>query len=134
MAVNDGLGATLKIGANVIGQIVDITGPSREYGTQETTNLDSVARTYRPTLPEGGSVTFTIQEDLSIASHMALIALMNSQTGTTVCVIEYDDGYTTTFDGIVTAYEPSIAVGENIEASVTIKVSGLPVTEAPETP
>jgi hypothetical protein len=123
-----------KLGTGVtwveVGQIESIEGPSNSVGSIEKTNLSSLRKEYRPGLPDGGEVSLDVQFDPTDAEHVYLRGLadtpvVKSWRVTYPCTPAVKD----TFDGFVTAFNPSAAGDEdNLMASVTIKVTGEIVT------
>jgi len=114
----------------LIGNITSITGPSGEVGTVDTTVLTSTAKTFRPTLPDPGELTFELDfdptdstthqklENLAITPAMHGWQITYATTPPKICTVQ----------GMLTKFEPSAGgVEENLTASVTVKCSGAPV-------
>lgn len=114
-----------------IGQVMSIDGPSNEIGSSETTHLGSTRKTFRPTLPAGGEVTFELEYDPSdTAGHAFLRGLADSPQ-----VLSWRVSYpltpviNDTFEGFLTKFSTSAGGPEdNLMASATIKVTGAVVT------
>lgn len=138
IAVYPALGTTIAVDTTggsttytTIGQVLSIEGPSNEVGSVETTNLSSTRKTYRPTLPDGGELTFELEYDPSdTAGHKFLRGLADAPQ-----VLSWQVGYPLspvvkdTFQGFLTKFAPSAGgPEENLTASVTIKVTGAVVT------
>lgn len=124
-----GKGTTLKLGSAALGGVISITGPNRQVGTVETTNLSSTVRTFRPTILDNGEVTVTIQFDPDDTDHTAVEALLTaSPLAAASWVITCTDGTpsTYTFSGILTGldYNMASSVDDLSTADLTIKISG----------
>lgn len=126
MAKQLGYSSTLKIGANTIAQIKEISGPSRSADSVDVTTLDSPNR-YREFiagLKDGGEVSFTVVYDPSIASHAALNTSFESgaveacEIGLTLLARKL------TFNASITGLGVTIPVDDAITQEVTLKVSG----------
>lgn len=126
MAVIEGHGTLLKLGDDTIAHRVTISGPTRQVGTAETTDLDSTAKTYRATLADNGEVSLECWFDPDDDSHIALEDLVNSpELATWSLVFPTATPTTYTFSGILTGFELSgMEVEGNLTASLTIKISG----------
>lgn len=132
MAVLVGLGTSLKFTISstltVIAQVVSIDGPSIEAATTETTNLADVVRKFRTQLPDPGEITFTIEYDPADTGHTALFsAVMTWPQSAVACELDFSGTGTHkwTFSGFVTHFGlKGMNVDDNLEADVTIKVSG----------
>jgi hypothetical protein len=130
MSVIPGLGTLLKATITsvltTVAQRVSIDGPEMSVGTAETTNLDSTWKTFRPTLPDGGTLSGTLQYDPKDASHAFLFTLISSpsQTGNVMNLV-FKDGTIAAFTGILTKLKPTgMEVEGNLEAEFEIKVTG----------
>lgn len=146
--VHPGLGAQLEYGGltsgsatyTVIAQVVSLDGPSLEMGTAETTNLASTVKTYRPTLPDGGELSGTIQYDPTAHATLSALMLTNaaqaqpstSEPGGCYWRLTFNDlatfpGTQVTFTGILTKFQPKGMEAEsNLEADFTIKLNSVP--------
>jgi hypothetical protein len=130
MAINVGQGTILTIATVVTTQVIEIDGPEATVGTKETTNLSSTVKTYRAQLPDGGTVSATIQYDPVAASHTALTTLINTWPAQPVaCIITFNTVATTdkaTFSAILTKFKPKgMNEEDNLEADIEFKVTGL---------
>lgn len=126
-----------KLGTGVtfttIDQVLSIDGPSNEVGSAETTHLLSARKTYRPTLPDGGELSFELEYDPSdTAGHAYLRGLADAPA-----ILTWRVSYPTspvihdTFEGFLTKFGTSAGgPEENLTASATIKVTGAVVTAA----
>lgn len=130
------LGTTLSVAKvvgtyTVIGGIESIDGPSASVGKADTTNLASATKTSRPTLADGGEVSCDLQFDPSDANQKYLRGLLAAPA-----IVSWQISYPTlptptldTFEGYLTEFKPKAGgAEENLNASVTIVVNGLPVT------
>lgn len=111
-----------------IAQRVSIGGPSLEVGTRETTNLDSSAKTFAPTLLDGGEVTCSIEWDPADATHTTLMnQMLTPPVPSDYWQVGYPDTTKIVFQAIVTKFEAKEGtVEDNLTADVTFKVSGIP--------
>jgi hypothetical protein len=84
MAKVPGKGTTLAHGVSAtfttIAQRASIDGPDAKVGTANTTDLDSAAAEYRPTLPDGGELSMQIWWDPAIPTHQLLTSLWTTPT------------------------------------------------------
>lgn len=137
MTVWPALGTTLKVdktgGTNpttTVGQVLSLD-LEPEVGSVETTNLASTAKTYRPTLPDGGEVSLEIEYDPTdtgvSGSHGWLKSIQQ-----TPAVFTWQIAYPTTpvatdtFLGFLTKGPGRNAGGpeENLTGALTLKVTG----------
>lgn len=126
MAIVPGKGTLLKLGSSTIAQRVSISGPSRQVGTVETTNLDSTTKTYRPTILDNGELSLDIEFDPDDATHISLEDLMTTPAVSTWALVFADATPSTySFSGILTGFEiGGMEVEGNLTASLTIKLTG----------
>lgn len=137
MGVIAGLGTLLKAtfgspspALATIAQRVTIDGPEMSVGTAETTNLDSTWKTFRPTIPDAGTISGTLQYDPKDASHAFLFTLIDTPVANAMNLV-FRDGSIAAFSGILTKLKPTgMEVESNVEAEFEIKVSG-PITITP---
>lgn len=113
-----------------VAQNVSLDGPDSEVGTRDTTHLLSTAKTFAPTIPDGGTVSGTLLYDPRDTTHDALFGLIWAPAVSLWKLTFADTGQTTfAFNGILTKLTPTgIEVEANLEASFEIKVSGV-ITE-----
>lgn len=133
MPVNVGQGTILEatIGATLtpIAQVTEIDGPEVTVGTAETTNLASLYKTYRAQLPDGGTVSFTIQYDPAGTTHTQIAEWVNVWPQQLVAwsITFATAGGTdkVTFSAFVTKFK-TIGMNENdnLEAECELKISG----------
>jgi hypothetical protein len=137
-----GLGTSLQIGSapvspvySTIAHRVSIDGPDTKVGTAEQTHLDSVAKEFRPTLPEGGDVSMTIWYDPNSSGHETLTGLVTTPAVLPFRLV-FADGKTVanamiTFSAMLTNFKVHGMDEEgNLSADVTFKITGLPVYTA----
>lgn len=131
------LGTTLKVdktgGTNpttTVGQIVSIDGPSAEVGQVETTNLSSAQKTYRPTLPDGGDVSFEVEYDPTDTGGSGAHGFLKT-ISQTPAVYTWQVSYPTTppttdtFLAFLTKLGRSAGgAEENLAGAVTLKITG----------
>lgn len=129
-------GTTLQLSIGgvftTVAQMVDIDGPEMSVGTVSTVNLNSVAQTKRPTLPDGGTVSGTLQYDPEDPTHTALFNLIWA-SDVESWKLNYPDGPQSThaFDGILTKLKPTGMENEELlEAEFEITVTGVVVMTA----
>lgn len=131
---NPAKGTLLKLGLpysaasySSIALIVSIDGPSREVGTRETTTLVSSAKTFAPTIFDGGEVSGKLLYDPKGGTQVSLETLLTTPSLAKWQMVFADTNGPTTgaFDGVLTKLGPTgIEVESNLEAEFTIKVSG----------
>ncbi len=115
-------------GAVQIGEINNISGPSKSRETIDVTRLedDDGYRRFIASLRDAGEVTLNM--NFVRANYNTLNTDYESDD-----LVEYsielpdDDSTTFTFEGLVTGLPLATAVGDKITADVTIKISG-PIT------
>ena len=135
-AVNPALGTLLKVTISstltTVAQRVKLDGPELTVGTAETTNLDSTVKTYRPTIPDSGKISGTLQYDPQDSTHSFLFGLYSTPATNAMALVFADTGPTTfTFTGILTKLKPTgIEVESNLEAEFEIQITGA-VTHSP---
>ncbi|HUU32559.1 MAG TPA: hypothetical protein VMW48_00785 [Vicinamibacterales bacterium] len=120
MAVADGSGTTVTFATSGFSMhITDVQGPSAERGEIETSYLGtSTWRTFIPeALANGGTVELTVQFDPSISDIITSAA-------ETVTINWAGSGNTDAFSAFCTAFSRGARVGELMEGSMTLKVTG----------
>jgi hypothetical protein len=133
MAINVGQGTVIKFTISstltALTQVVEIDGPDAVVGTKETTNLSSSAKTYRATLPDGGSVSATIQYDPADTTHSALTAAINLWPQPAVAgsiTFNTTGTHAASFTCILTRFHPKgMNEEDNLEADIEFKISGI---------
>lgn len=134
-----GYGTLLKIGDGAgpevfttIAEVKDISGPSIDQGTEEVTTHSSPgrAREFIATLLDGGEVSFDVNwtADATQGPDSGLYDDMIDGTRRNFqLAFPTETNDVCTFPGIVTGYEFDAPVEGVLGASITIKVTGLPV-------
>lgn len=109
-----------------VGQVVSLDGPSSEVSTRDTSHLLTTHRTFDVGIYDGGEVSGEVEYDPAGDTHTLLRALQRSPAIKKWKMIYTDSGAgDDTFDGILTKWNPTgIAIGENLMAEFSIKVSG----------
>jgi hypothetical protein len=110
-----------------IGNILNITGPSSEVGSVETTVLTSTRKTYRFTIVDPGELTFELDFDPTDTNTHTLLAGLQDAPAMHSWQITYPTtpAKKATVSGFLTKFEPNAGgVEENLTASVTVKLSG----------
>jgi hypothetical protein len=124
-----GQGTTLgyKFGSastyTILAQIIDLDDDF-SIGEAETTVLSALAKTYLPTIFDGGDVTLNLRYVPGDAGIKELITLL---TGTPVLgswQITFPDTTTCTFSGFLKGFGQSIENEAAIDVACTLKVSG----------
>jgi Lambda phage tail tube protein, TTP len=127
-----GLGTTLgyKFGSAVtytlLATIVDLDDDF-SVGEAETTVLSATAKTYLPTLFDGGDVTLNLRYVPGDTGIKELVVLIGAPVIGS-WQITFPDATTETFNGFLKGMGKSIENESAIDTSVTIKVSGAVVT------
>jgi hypothetical protein len=127
-----GDGATTEV-FTTIAEVNDISGPSIETETIETTSHDNVDgyKTYIAGLSDGGEVTFSINYDLTLPTHGAVtgnitLAALNRTIRNFRIVLLEQGGQSWSFRGLVTNFETKYPAGDKQTAEITIKVLNKP--------
>jgi hypothetical protein len=135
MAINVGQGTVLSttIGSTLtaITQVVEVDGPEVTVGSKETTNLASTFKSFRAQLPDGGSVSATIQYDPASTTHTALTTAINIWPQQPVAwKVLFNTAAGTdsaTFNAFLTKFKPKgMNEDDNLEADIEIKLVNLP--------
>jgi hypothetical protein len=125
-----GRGTLLKQGATTIGQRMKIDGPDIKVGTAPATHLDSTAVEKRGTIPDSGDLSLTLLYNPADTTHQLLTAQLaaaavSTDGGVVAWTVEYPDGSTQEFSGILTGFKPTgIEVDKLIEAECKIEITG----------
>lgn len=130
MAKYGAYGAILKRGATTIAQVRDITGPGLSLDTIDVTTHDSTDawREFIAGLKDGGEVSLDIVFDPDNASQTNFRTDLDARTINTWSITLTDSSPAIiTFSALVTEFEPSMAVEDELSASVTLKITGEPV-------
>lgn len=118
--VNDGTGDAFQ----ALNEITNITVPSPEVATVESTHLNSTnrTRTYVVGLTEPGE--FSVEQNYADAEYTRLVGLRG--TSKSWKVIAPDTDFTASFTGVITKVEMQVSE-ELMKMTTTVKVMG-PVT------
>jgi len=112
----------------VIGQVLSISGPEAAVGSAETTNLSSTAKPYRPTLPDPGTISFSIEFDPTDATtHQKLETLQGTPAihGWQITFSTGGSTHTCTIQGFLTKFAPSAGgPEENLTADIEVQLTG----------
>lgn len=119
-----------------VAMVKSITGPTLQGEDIDITNQDSPGgfREFINGLIDPGELSFEINYDPGDATHDAATGLLGDLTSRSVInweLIFPDTGSTKwTFSGSVKSFEANIPVDDVLSASITIKITGLPVFNA----
>lgn len=122
LQINTGSGAT------TIANRTTVTWSGAETRTAETTNLDSVAAEYVPTIVDFGELSCEFQYDPNNSTHKALWDLLDSPEVVEVSmVMPGDTSVTITADTILTNFETDAPSQDDVmTGSATFKITGKP--------
>ena len=115
----DGHGATLTFSTSAFSaNLLSLDGPSRSREAIDSSHMGtSTNMTYIPaSLSDGGELSVEFEFDSSLTPPIDAVA--------ETITIAWSDGGSDSFEGFMTAYSPSAAIGERMTASATIKISG----------
>ena len=116
-----------------VAQRVTITGPKMEVASIETSNLDSIVKTFRPSaVPDPGTIDMECYFDPDDTTHQAIRALMGLPLATASTALPnwrltLTDGtpVTATFKGFPTSFELNgMEIEGNLGANISVKISG----------
>lgn len=127
MAKYGAYGAILKRGGTTIAAIKDITGPGLSLDTIDVTTHDSANawREFIGGLKDGGEVSMDIVWDPDDTSQTNFRTDLASRAVTAWSITLTDATPTViSFNALVTEFEPSIALEDELAASVTLKITG----------
>jgi predicted secreted protein len=130
MSYVPGKGTELKLDISsvftAIAQVVNLTPPSMEMGTSETTHLASTWREYISSIPDGGEIELTIEYDSASSTHASLWSKFTGGAVESWQVVFNDVGDTlVAFSGIITGFEfDEVAVDNVVTATVKVKITG----------
>ena len=111
---------------DAIADVVSISAPSVSVATIDTTDLESVHRTFLGGTIDSGEVTLEIMYDPKSDTDIE-DAWDNTATAAPVesnMVITFTDSSTYTFAAIMTGFSGSVATDAAVTASATFKISG----------
>lgn len=126
MAFSPGAGMTITRGGTAVGQVLDVTPHSPSVGVVETTHLESTWRARLPTVPDAGSLRFSIEYDASLAGHAGVTTAMFAKTVETWIVLYTDAGTATwSASGFVIGFDQRQTNIDNIViVDVTVQLTG----------
>lgn len=106
-------------------EITNITPPNITRGTADVTHHSSPGNTreFIATIMDGGEVSLEINYIPSDTD--AVLAALKAGKASWQIMLPNDIAWT--FDGIMTSYSPSTPLDGGMAASITFKVSGMPV-------
>jgi len=131
------VGNATKASATAIAEVFNISGPSLSQTAVDTTHHNSTSRfrTYVPGFSDAGEVTADIRYIPTTATHdntvlTGLFGLIGA-TDVSNWHVEWNDHGTAStssvhFAGILTSFTPSADLDSSLDASLTIKASGVP--------
>jgi hypothetical protein len=120
------LQAEINNAYTTIVQRVEISGPSLETRTTETTDLDSTKAEYKPTISDAGEISCTAYYDPNSVTHDYLYDLWETPdvVDWKLCFASPSTA-TATFSGILTGLEISgMTVDDFVQVSISIKITG----------
>jgi hypothetical protein len=127
MAVLNYQGLTLKQAGVAVGQIIAMDRSGLEAMTMETTDLATVGgKTYKWNgLTESGTVSGTLHFDPDLATQTTIEVALKAGTEQE-WIITYTDTTpeTDTFQAIVTKFDITGSLGEKVEATFELKITG----------
>jgi predicted secreted protein len=138
MAGQDAWGTQFKRETNtpgtyeVVANITEVNGPSRERDAIEVTAHDSPDqyREFVKGLKDGGEVEITLNYDPTVSTISALDDDFEEDDLRAYQVVIFPgtaDEYTWDFDGLITANGDDFPHDDKMERTVTVKISGKPV-------
>lgn len=128
-----GDGATPTEVFTTIAEVKDISGPGLSLDTADVTTHDSPGgwEEHIGTVLRSGEISFDIELDPALAGHTGLRSDMIARTARNFELLFPNTGATVwSFTAIVTGFEPSAPVGDDLTASVTLKLTGQPTFSA----
>jgi len=135
MAKFSAFGTALLCNGSAIAQISSISGPSLAADTVDVTTHDSIDawEEVAITILRTGELTLELLYDPAI--HSTLLGLYEAKTLEDYELQFPDSAYTSfQFDAYITAFEPSAPVDGALTASMTVKITGVPVLDATYSP
>src|SRR5262245_28319004 len=117
--------------------VIRVGAPKPTVPAVKTTSLASISQEYRPgRIPDNGECVFGIQYDPNDTTHQALYTALYAGSIKNWKLVYFDDKTThanVKFSGFITAIEETDKEAEtdnNVEANVTLQVTGTPVRTA----
>ena len=124
------LNQTIATVLTAIAQVISLDGPGMESETYEADTLDNsdAGIPYKPTgRSEGGSLGFDVFFDPALAGHLNLLDLLTRPATETWQIIFADSGTSEwDFDSAGLSFSPTVALGDGLKASCSLKLDGLP--------
>ena|SRR4028119_1818801 len=119
----------LKRGVTAIAEVKGVRGPGMSRNTVDVTSFDSDGwREFISTLADGGTVSFTLNFNPSVATHDSLTSDFEDGDLHEYSLTFPDAGTAVlTFDCIVTGFEIAGEMEQAVQANVSMKISGQPV-------
>jgi predicted secreted protein len=126
-----GFGSDFKRGIASVGEVLSIGAPSLSRDVVDATHMKSPGRwrEYEAGLKDGGEVSVEIQSKPSSAASQALVADFDNDAAESYS-IEFSDGSSWSFDGLITGMETSDPLDDKITTTVTFKITGKPTFAA----
>lgn len=126
-------GTKLKRDEQEIALVNSIEGPAMEREELDVTAHDSPDgfREFIPGIADGGEVTLEVRFVPGNSTHQDVLKDFE-QGNTENYELEFPDETTWSFDAFPTSFEPSAEFEENLQASITLKVTGKPELNLPE--
>lgn len=108
-----------------LGEITSISPPSEATDTIDATHMQSTGRfrEFIYGMSDGGDFSFEANYVPGSSDEDLIMAARSDQQVVQV-EIEYVNGTTWRFDGIVTGFEPDVPVDDKMTVAVTLKVTG----------
>jgi hypothetical protein len=129
LAVSDVSPATTPV--NTIGEVMNFTPPSPTRDIIDVTSGSSanMTREFIAGLVDPGEATFDLIWDLGDAKDVILRAISTERTPRTyrATFAQYTPSKTITFLAFMTGYERATPLDDKMTATVTLKVTGVPV-------
>ncbi len=123
---------TLSIDSQLVGEVVDFSGPGGSASVIDATHLGSTAKEKLMGLPDEGQFTFNLNLDPQDEGQGDLRDARIARSKNTY-LLTLSDGTTLSFDGFCLEFSIAGGVDALVSASCTIEITG-PVTWTPATP
>jgi hypothetical protein len=134
-AVHYGQGAVLSMTISTvmtaIAQVVELEGPGLSVGIKPTVNLGSVSITKRGQLPDGGSISGTLQFDPTDTTQTFMTTLIQTwpqpATASQITFPMVTGTHLVAFSAILTKFQlKGMNQEDNLEADFEMEITGLP--------